>query len=150
MWLPSPAPGVHVQVLWQTAAAGSKDLVQAAQLPAEELSKQTNELGAERCRRQQHAIPVPAQSEPNAGAETFHVSCTLPLAWSSCLALPARTLGYWVNRFDNLPSRAGSCHVPILSQSLQRWAAASLLLPGVRRNLKSHRTSNRSMTQRRH
>ena len=148
--MPSHAPGVHVQVLWHTAVAFSKNLVLAAQLPAKELSEQTTELVAERRRKQHHAILVPAQSEPNAGPETFHVSCTLPLAWSWGLALLATTLGKWVNRCNNVKSRAGSRHVSVLSQSLQRWAAAGLLLPGVRITLKRYRTSDRSMTQRRH
>lgn len=90
---PFNAPDAHLQVLWHTAAAFSKKLVQSAQLPAERLSEQIIELAADRHRRQQHAIPAPSQSEPDAGAETFHATCTLPLAWSSCLALLATFLG---------------------------------------------------------
>ena len=67
--MPNHVADVHVQVLWHTAAAISENLVQAAGLPAKMLCEQTAELAADRLRRQQRMIPVPAQHEPTSGAD---------------------------------------------------------------------------------
>ena len=88
---------VHSQVLWHTAAAFSETLLQAAQLPGEKLSEQTAELAAERLRRQQQAIPVPAQVEANAGHSLSHAIEALSLPCQ-----PASSLCYQVSLADSM------------------------------------------------